>query len=75
VTEKARKTKAKLAVGQHININTATKEELSALPGIGTIKAQAIIDGRPYNTPEDIMKVKGIKQKTFDKMKDFITVK
>ncbi len=75
VTEKAEKTKAKLASGQHVNINTATKEEIEALPGIGSVKAQAIIDGRPYNTPEDIMKVKGIKQKTFDKIKDYITVK
>ena len=74
-TEKAGKAKAKLAAGQHVNINTATKEELSALPGIGPVKAQAIIDGRPYNAPEDIMKVKGIKQKTFDKLKEYITVK
>ncbi len=75
VTKTGEKTKAKLAAGQHVNINTATKEELSALPGIGSVKAQAIIDGRPYNAPEDIMKVKGIKQKTFDKIKDYITVK
>jgi competence protein ComEA len=74
-TEKVEKTKSKLAAGQHVNINTATKEELDALPGIGPKKAQAIIDGRPYNAPEDIMKVKGIKQKTYDKIKDLITVK
>jgi len=75
MTQKAEKTKTKLAPGQHVNINTATKEELDALPGIGPVKAQAIIDGRPYNKPEDIMKVKGIKQKEFDKIKDFITVR
>ncbi len=75
VTEKTGQTKAKLAPGQLVNINTATKEELDALPGIGPTKAQAIIDGRPYNTPEDIMKVKGIKQKTYDKIKDMITVR
>jgi competence protein ComEA len=57
-----------------ININTASKEQLVALPGIGNTKAQAIIDGRPYQKPEDIMKVKGIKQKTYDKIKDLITV-
>jgi len=74
-TEKAQKTKSKLAPGQLVNINTATKEELDALPGIGPTKAQAIIDGRPYNTTEDIMKVKGIKQKTYDKIKDMITVR
>jgi len=75
ITEKSQKTKTKLAPGQLVNINTATKEELDALPGIGPTKAQAIIDGRPYNSPEDIMKVKGIKQKTYDKIKDMITVR
>ena len=75
MTGTAGKSKTKIAPGQHININTATKEELDALPGIGPVKAQAIIDGRPYSTPEDIMKVKGIKQKEFEKIKDYITVR
>ncbi len=74
-TEKASKTASKLAPGQRININTATKQEIEALPEIGPVKAQAIIEGRPYSKPEDIMKVKGIKQKTFDKIKDNITVR
>ncbi len=74
-TEKASKSASKLAPGQLVNINTASKEELDALPGIGKTKAQAIIDGRPYTKIEDIMKVKGIKQGTFDKIKDHITVR
>ncbi len=69
------KAAAKLLPGQHININTATKAELEALPGIGPVKAQSIIDGRPYQKPEDIMKVKGIKQKTFDQIKNYLIVK
>lgn len=68
-------TPTKLLPGQKININTASREQLEALPGIGPVKAQAIIDGRPYNTPEDIMKVKGIKEGSFNKIKEFITVK
>jgi len=65
---------AKLAPGQKVNLNTATKEQLEALPEIGPVKAQAIIDGRPYKNTEDIMKVKGIKQGTFNTVKDLITV-
>lgn len=65
----------KLAPGQVVNINTADAATLEALPGIGPSKAQAIIAGRPYTTKEDIMKVKGIKQGTFNNIKDSITVK
>ena len=72
--EKTTKSAVKLAPGQKVNINKATKEELDALPGIGPVKAQAIIDGRPYKKTEDIMKVKGIKQGEFNKIKDVITV-
>ena len=64
----------KLLSGKKININAASKEELDSLPGIGPVKAQAIIDGRPYKKTEDIMKVKGIKQGEFNKIKDLITV-
>ena len=73
--EKAVKSAPKLAPGEKVNINTASKEKLEALPGIGSTKAQAIIAGRPYEKPEDIMKVKGIKEGTFNKIKDLITVK
>lgn len=65
----------RLAPGQKVNINTASKAELDALPGIGPVKAQGIIDGRPFHSIEEIKKVKGIKDGEFGKIKDLITVK
>jgi competence protein ComEA len=74
-TKSASASAAKLAPGTKININTADQATLEKLPEIGPVKAKAIIDGRPYKTVEDVMKVKGIKGKTFDVIKDFIVVK
>jgi competence protein ComEA len=65
---------AKLAVGEKININTASAADLARLPGIGPSKADKIVAGRPYAKPEDIMKVSGIKAGVFAKLKDSITV-
>jgi comEA protein len=72
------RTSSKLAPGQKININTATADELDALPGIGPTKAQAVIDYRnqhgAFKAIEDIQNVKGIKAGEFSKLKDYIVV-
>lgn len=61
-----------------VNLNTATAEELTALNGIGESRAADIIAYRdengPFQTIEEIMKVSGIKNALFEKIKDHITV-
>jgi len=60
-----------------ININTASKEVLMSLDGIGEVYSQRIIDYRnivKFSTIEELKLVKGIGEKTFEKIKDIITV-
>lgn len=61
-----------------ININTATAEELDSLPGVGPSTAAAIVEDRerngPFASPEDLMRVSGIGEGKFSKLKDQIRV-
>ncbi len=70
----AKKTAKDAGAAQRVNINTAAKAQIEKLPGIGPVKAQAIIDGRPYKTKEDVMKIKGLKEGVYKKIEGLITV-
>jgi competence protein ComEA len=58
-----------------LDINTATKEQLDGLPGIGAVYSQKIIDGRPYTRKDQLIQKKIIPQATYDKIKDKIIAK
>ena len=66
-------------ISSKININTAGLAELQEIPGVGEKKAQSIIEYREncggFQNIEQLQEVPGIKGKTFDKVKDYITIK
>ena len=63
------------AKAELIDINTATKAELSALPGVGDVYSQKIIEGRPYAKKDQLKSKKIIPGATYDKIKDKIIAK
>ncbi|TLD71834.1 helix-hairpin-helix domain-containing protein [Phragmitibacter flavus] len=52
-----------------VDINKASMEQLQYLPEVGPVTAQDIVNGRPYESVEDLKKVRGIGEKTFQKIR------
>src|SRR5215470_10282690 len=71
----AHATKGNTAPAGKVDINTASKEELAALPVIGDVTADKVIAGRPYKTKRDLLTRKILTENQYAKIKDMIIAK
>jgi competence protein ComEA len=77
-TTKKPKESAGEGVAKPVDLNRATQQELTGVPGIGKVLAERIVKFRdrhgPFRRVEDLLKVKGIGEKSFDKLRPHVTV-
>lgn len=76
-TRRSRTVSSKSATHQPlVNLNTASKTRLMTIPGIGEATADRILQYRshtPFSRPDDLMNIKGIGEKRFERMRPFIS--
>lgn len=71
----AHQTHSQSARSSLVDINTATVDQLKALPGIGDVYAHKIIDGRPYKAKNDLLRRKIIPESTYKKISPMIVAR
>ena len=69
------KPAATAPAGELIDINTASKEQLEPLKGIGPVRAEAIIKGRPYKGKDELVQKNIVPQSVYDDIKEQIIAK
>ncbi len=63
------------AAAEKLDLNTATEQQLSELPGIGEVRSKAIIKGRPYKGKDELVERKILTPSVYNKIKDHVIAK